>query len=98
MIKLPNASSPRGAAMGRPNILPTNRGVNIKLRMERLRWVDGDYDSGGAYWGGGRGFIYCAQGERDGEDLAVEVFTRAGTRAEAKANVREILPNARFYN
>src|ERR1035441_2568759 len=60
-LNLSKACSSRGADMGRPNRLPSDILAPIKLRMERLKWVDGDYDAGGSYWGGGSGdFIYCA--------------------------------------
>lgn len=50
-----------GTYMGRRNILPTDPKAPVKLRMERLKWVDGDYDQWGAYWGNsGTGSIYCA--------------------------------------
>jgi hypothetical protein len=90
--KLPEVSSRFGAPMGRKNTFPSNRAIAIKLRLIRLRWVDGDYDEGGAYWGNpGRSFIYWAFG---GE---TSVFVRAGKRAEAKGKVLGQLPNARFY-
>ena len=63
--------------------------------MVQLRWVDGDYDEGGAYWGGGSGHVYYAKG--DASDVVVEVYVRAKSRKQAKAEVRELLPNARFY-
>ena len=31
------------------------QGEPEKLHLQRLRWVDGDYDTGGAYWGSGNG-------------------------------------------
>lgn len=73
--------------------------------MRRLRWSDGDYDEGGAYWGGGSGdFIYWAYGEiRDFNPISggvteIEVFVRSTTRKKAKEAVRLHLPGARFYN
>jgi hypothetical protein len=93
----------RGALMGRPNRLPQDVNAPIKLRMERLKWVDQDYDAGGAYFGGGNGdFIYCAWGtplnEITGNPFPpVQIFVRAKTRAEAKGKVKEILPLVRFF-
>lgn len=83
--------------MGRPNVLPDDRWLPCKLRLVRLRMVDYDYDEGGAYWGGPstHGAMYRAIG--DCGDVRAEVFVRATTRQEAKARVRERLPNARFY-
>lgn len=85
----------RGAKMGRPNILPPDLNAPIKLRMEKLKWVDGDYDIAGCYWGGGSGdFIYCAWADN------VQIFVRAKSRKEAKELVRVWveLPNATFFN
>ena len=83
--------------MGRSNRLPDNTDEAVKLQMVRLRWVDGDYDQGGVYWGGGSGdYIYFAKG--DASDVVVEVYVRAKRRKDAKAEVRKLLPNARFYN
>lgn len=92
MLKLPNACSRYGAEMGRRNTLPDDPQAPIKLRMERLRWVDGDYDNGGAYWGNGNGSsIFCAYAD------GCQVFVRGRKRTDAKAEVRAMLPNARFY-
>jgi hypothetical protein len=96
-LVLPNGSSKYGAQHGRQNVLPDNPGQPIKLHMERLRWVDWDYDQWGAYWGSGPGdHIYCAYGED--EENQVYVFVRARSRFGAKRAVRESLPNAKFYN
>ncbi len=101
----------RGARYGRPNILPANENQDIKLRMEKLRWVDGDYDQFGAYWGRTSGKnIFCAYSEEkvmwrsnwdssiQSEVRRVEIFVAAPNRAEAKKEIRSILPKARFYN
>jgi len=83
----------RGAQMGRPNILPQDIKAAIKLQMVRLKWIDGDFDAGGAYFGGGRGdFIYCAYA------AGVQIFVRSANRNDAKAEIRAFLPNARFFN
>lgn len=82
-----------GSMMGRRNILPEFPAKPHKLRLVRLRWVDSDYDQGGAYWGNtGRDSVYWAEGEE------CRVFVRAVNRAEAKAKVRELVPGATFYN
>jgi hypothetical protein len=109
--KLSNASSSRGAQMGRRNIIPDGMLSRFaKLHLVRLKWVDGDYDQGGAYWGGSvrvpdprvktvRGvymaltYIYWAY-----NDEGIEIFVRAIDRPAAKSKVRELLPNARFFN
>lgn len=87
--------------MGRRNILPDDTTTPCKLRMERLRWIGGDYDQWGTYWGNGNGTaIYCAWGELEYEPgflMDVRVFVRAGSRKQAKYKVSESLPSARFY-
>lgn len=84
-----------GSQMGRRNELPEDTNEPVKLRMERLQFVDGDYDKWGAYWGAnGCNHVYCAWG--DGEKTQVRVFVRSITRDEAKILIREILPNATF--
>ena len=96
LSKLPRASSIYGAAMGRRSTVPANPSAPIRLRLVRLRWYDGDYDEGGAYWGnsGGTG-IYRAHWD-DGE-LTGDYFVRAASREIAKAKVREAVPGATFY-
>lgn len=94
--------------MGRRNTLPEDRSLPVKLRLVRLRWVDGDYDQGGAYWGCSRhypshgkgyapaiNFIYRALGDCD--EVRAEIFVRAKDRNEAKDQIRALLPAARFY-
>lgn len=102
MKTLSNASSIRGAQMGRPNSLPNNPNACIKLNMQKLQWIDYDYDRGGAYWGGGSGDnIYWAYGEESNTGYnfnEVEIFVRAKSRNEAKEKVRELVPNAKFFN
>ena len=68
-----------------------------KLHLVRLRWVDGDYDEGGAYWGNSGGTaIYWAFGQSDTEQA--ECFVRAISRQAAKATIRDLhFPNASFY-
>lgn len=94
-----------GSRMGRSNILPFQfMGTNaepIKLQMERLKWVDGDYDQKGAYWGGGNGdSVYCAYAyvyPPVDMDFSAVVFVRAKSRKVAKRLVREHFPKAKFY-
>jgi hypothetical protein len=92
-LTLPSGVSRRGAQMGRQDVMPKDLTIPIKLQMERLKWVDHDYSQFGCYWGGGEGdYIYCAW------NAPVYIFVRAKTRQEAKEQVRETIPNARFYN
>ena len=95
---LPNVSSRRGAPMGRGDTLPDDRAAPVRLSLVEMKMVDGDYDTGGAYWGGWvsyAGGMFRAVGESG--DTVVEVFTRALSRDAAKANIRGILPRATFY-
>ena len=82
----------RGSKMGRPNILPADCNAPIKLRLEKLKWVDHDYDIAGCYWGGGSGdFIYCAW------ISTIQIFVRAENREAAKQLVKEKLSNVTFF-
>lgn len=98
-LTLSKAYNQFGASVGRRNDLPDNRQEAIKLRLAQMQMRDGgDYDTGGAYWGGyskTAGRMFCAWGE--GEEIQVRVFVRAHTRKEAKEKVRAILPNACFF-
>ena len=95
-LQLENACSRRGADMGRPNRLPEDLLVSGKLRVTRLKWVDGDYDEGGSYWGNtGQDSIYCAWGDING--TAVRIFVRADCRDVAKHEVNNVMPNVTFY-
>lgn len=82
-----------GSQIGRPNILPKDKNAPVKLQLVKLRMVDQDYDSFGAYWGCGPGTtaVYC--GFADG----IYVFTRGWNRESAKQGIWKVLPNARFY-
>lgn len=97
--KLQQVGNKYGAPMGRPNYLPPDRNAPVKIKLQRLKWCDYDYDEGGAYWGGGSGdYVWRAVGyDKDyiGGNF-VEVFVRATNAADAKAAVREYLPNAKL--
>ncbi len=110
MPRLSEGSSRYGAQMGRRNAIPESldaRAVPCLLRLVRLKWIDGDYDQAGAYWGATRAmhwrgpgarpvldYVYRATGEIGAE--AVEVFVRAVSRSDAKAKVRKTLTGAEF--
>ncbi len=50
-----------------------------KISLFKVRMVDGDYDDGGAYWGGSPSLpLYCAR-NKDYQN-----FIRASSRTEAK--------------
>ena len=99
-----------GAQMGRRNWYPISHDGPLKMRLQRLRFIDGDYDQGGAYWGG-PATIYRATSicpdlmligsaawshEKPIQGHA-EVFVRADSRDEAKVKIRELIPTATFY-
>ena len=87
--KLSNVSSKYGAPMGRQNTLPNNFNPINKLHLEQLKWVDNDYDEGGAYWGNnGKDFIFRASTKTKTE--IVELFTRAINIDKAKKNFIKI--------
>lgn len=71
-----------GSPMGRgPYTQPTGR-----VHLQRVPMVDGDYDKGGAYWGGGTP-LYCAWNDEGA------AYVRAHSRAEAK----RMFPGCTFY-
>jgi len=80
-----------GSQMGRSNSLPDDINEPVELRLERLNWVDGDYDEGGAYWGQStKGeWIFCAH-----NDDGVEVYVRGTTMQHAADAVEVMLPGA----
>lgn len=80
-----------GADMGRRN-QPEGE-PDSPLYLQKLRFVDGDYDTGGAYWGSGDP-IWCAFSEEFAKstttaDDSLRIFVRARTREEAKKLVAE---------
>lgn len=71
-----------GAPMGRgPYTQPTGR-----VHLQRVPMVDGDYDKGGAYWGGGTP-LFCAWNDEGA------AYVRAHSRDEAK----RMFPGCTFY-
>lgn len=91
-----------GARMGRRNELPAHPETReIKLSLVRLKMTaDGCYDSQGAYWGSTD--VYYASARFHCEIIddwcVCRVFVHADSRDEAKAQVREFLPKARFFH
>ena len=62
------------------------------LYLFKVNMVDGDYDDGGAYWGGGEP-LYCA---RD-DDGKVQLFYRASCRTEAAHLLHEDYPDIKLF-
>ena len=83
MKQFEDVSSSWGAPMGRSEYgrTPSGESGRRSVSLFLVRFVDGDYDDGGAYWGGGSASkpLYCAR-SRDG---AYRAFSRASCRAEA---------------
>lgn len=91
-----------GSQMGRRDIIPDDKQADIKLSIQRLDFVDGDYDKWGAYWGSGQS-IYCAFKYTPScvsimLNFDCLMFVRANNRHHAKQLIRQELPQARFYH
>ena len=84
-----------GSRMGRQSF-DGRAHTPVKCSLRKLRWVDGDYDEQGAYWGRtpGTHIYWC---NFDIGDTNEDIFVRATSRDDAKEQVRYKLPNARFY-
>ena len=70
-----------GAPMGRGQSVP----LLGKVRFRRVRFVDGDYDKGGAYWGGGTPLFYAHGAE------GTYTYVRAADRDGAREALQEFL-------
>ena len=66
--------------MGRPEQL---QGFDYPARCFKVRMIDGDYDDGSAYWGGGSP-LFCAKNR-----VGLQMFTRAPNRKAAKQDFVE---------
>lgn len=75
--QFPDVSSKYGAPMGRDDFV---HNPDAEVTLFKVRFVDGDYDDGGAYWGGYEP-LYCARDD-EGE---VQTFIRADSRKAAEA-------------
>lgn len=75
-----NAGSEYGAPMGRGSDSPEDFPRGVPLHIQMIPFMDGDYDPGGAYWGGGEP-IYCVW-----DDEGHECYRRAWSRADAEAH------------
>ena len=77
-IILPKVNCSSGAPMGRDS----SHSLFGKCRLQKMRFVDGAYDQGGAYWGCGEPMWVC-------EDChGSQMFVRAATRERAKWEIR----------
>ena len=80
-----------GAPMGRHG--QTSEIEGGRYYLQRVRLDSGGYDAGGAYWGIGQP-LYRWSHENDDECS----YLRANSRDDAKAQIRDVVPNARFFN
>ena len=93
-LKANTVSSFRGAPMGRADWgLAEHREHHMVMNLQRVKLIDGDYDLGGAYWGGGGEPLFCAWAE----GIEARVFVRAKDRRAAKLKVNEHFLNAKFF-
>lgn len=105
-IELPMCSCKYGAPMGRDNHIPRGYPAGVKMHLVRLRFADGDYDAGGAYWGCGNPIYWAVSDKTDGNfpikkwdgsfvPGRIQVFVRARDREDAARQVMEVLPECR---
>lgn len=87
--QLPKVDNRYGAPMGRPE---WTNDFTKPCRCFKVKFVDGDYDEGGAYWGGPAD-LYCAT---NGE--GVQVFMRADSRRMAKGMFKNTYPQIKWVN
>lgn len=83
-----------GAPMGRPS-RPAAHADGARFYLRRVRLNAGGYDDGGAYWGHGLPLYHYHGADDENSDVAG--YLRAWDRADAKAQIREDAPDARFF-
>ena len=84
----------RGAALGRPTILPDDRdGFTEKLYLRHIPLDSGGYDPNGTYFGHSprQKLYWCASA-----DLSVDFMVWGRNRDHAKTAIGHLLPGARF--
>ena len=85
----PPVGSSRGAPMGRPNTWPDTRPT--RYHIKRATPTDGDYDQGGAYWGGlDHHPLFCAW-SRDPDPHGFALYFRADNREHAARVARALI-------
>jgi hypothetical protein len=87
-MRLKDVSSANGAPMGRPEYLP-DPDTEVELQIEKVRFEDGDYDYGGAYWGAPANLWHAEGNTKDGD--MVLLFVRAPNMKAAKEAIIERL-------
>lgn len=88
-MQMPKVNCRYGAPMGRPDCTD---GLDKPARCFRLRFYDGAYDDGGAYWGAPAN-VYCATNNN-----GLRLFTRAADRQDAKTRLRTRYPAIKWVN
>lgn len=84
-----------GSQMGRRSWRGHDANTSVKVWLRRMKMsACGCYDEQGAYWGQGAPLYWA---NFDIGETNEDMFFRAYSRDDAKAKVREQLPNARFY-
>lgn len=91
MPALVAAGNQFGATMGRPDRAPATD--DQRFYLQRLDFVDGGYDRGGAYWGGRENVYRWVS-----QDLTGEGFFRAEDRRTAKKKLKLLYPRARTFD
>lgn len=100
--QFPEVDCSRGAPFGRRHA-PT---LNPPVRCFRVRMVSGDYDDGGAYWGGGGLPLWCIRDEDGNEQfyrascrlgaLSIGGYTRDDVHPRGRAGVPHCFAQAEF--
>jgi hypothetical protein len=87
-----NVSCKYGAPMGRYSAPITE--LSGKVHIRYVPFFSGDYDQGGAYWGGGRYTLplFCAW-----DNEGTTVYFRSCSRDTAKDQLSTKNPNITFY-
>ncbi len=86
----------RGAAMGRGSWYERDAETfEGRIYLRRVRLTDlGDYDICGTYWGAGQPLYWAANHDTDEH---IDFVIRADDRADAKRQVLDHYPGARFW-
>lgn len=84
----PDVSSHYGAPTGRPD---RAQDTGLRIHLQRIPLDNGGYDRGGAYWGLGAPLYAYDDEEGDWS------YLRARSRDDAKRQIRDKWPDARFY-
>jgi len=83
----------RGAALGRHSYHNRDKDEAVKLFLSKVRIDNGGYDSNGTYFGHDIPLYWYAD-----EDLMIDDVLRAKNRNDAKQQILEKYPNAKFFN